>query len=114
MEENGIPPVTVIIIVISITGIILAAGMIFFRKKTSKKRLISKSILTSQELEELRKTESEVDLQKEKHICIVDRGKIVGAMYICPNCETYYCIKCANALKNKGEPCWACNNEIEL
>ena len=56
----------------------------------------------------------EVDVEKKKHFCIVHRGKIVGAMYLCPKCETYYCMKCATVLKKRGEACWGCNNEIDL
>ncbi|MFX0037173.1 MAG: right-handed parallel beta-helix repeat-containing protein [Candidatus Hermodarchaeota archaeon] len=114
IDKNGFPPEIVVIIVISIAGIIFAVGMIVFRRKTSKKRLISKSILSSQELEELQKTEAEVSVEKEHHVCIVHRGKIVGAIYLCPKCETYYCMKCATVLKKKGETCWACHNKIEL
>jgi len=112
--KNDFPLATVVIIVISITCVIFVAGMYIFRKKSSRQKLISESILNPPELEDLRKTEAEVSVEKDYHVCIVHRGKIVGAMYSCPSCDTYYCMKCATVLKNKGEKCWACNSEIEL
>jgi parallel beta-helix repeat protein len=116
--KNGVPPENIleilIIIVICIAGATFAIGMYVFRKKSSREEMISESILSSQELEELRKTEAEVSVKKEHHVCVVHKGKIVGAIYLCPECETYYCMKCAIVLKEKGENCWVCNNEIEL
>ncbi|MFX0037668.1 MAG: nitrous oxide reductase family maturation protein NosD [Candidatus Hermodarchaeota archaeon] len=115
--EDGSPPIEIIVIVmISIIFVMLLTGLMVLKRKRAREKLSIKEDkqdgLVSKSNMEFRQVEA--DFKKEKHICIVDRGKIVGAMYICPNCETYYCIKCANALKNKGEPCWACNNEIEL
>ncbi|MFX0037170.1 MAG: right-handed parallel beta-helix repeat-containing protein [Candidatus Hermodarchaeota archaeon] len=114
IDKNGFPPEIVMIIVISIAGAMVAVGLYVFRKRSSREKLISRTTLSSQELEELRKTEAEVSVEKEYHTCVVHRGKIVGAVYICPKCETYYCMKCATVLKKKGETCWSCNNKIEL
>ena len=114
-DSNGrFPFEIVIIIVISIITAMITVGMVIFKRKFSRKEIISKNLLSSHELEELRKTEAEVSVEKEHHICVVHRGKIVGAIYLCPKCETYYCMKCATVLKKKSETCWACNNEIEL
>lgn len=68
------------------------------------------------EKEELVKTEKEVGVEEQKIICIVHKGPIIGAMniYICPNCKSFYCGKCAAALKEKGEICWSCDHEFEL
>ncbi len=38
-------------------------------------------------------TEEEVSISKEKKICIVCKGKVLGINYICTECETYYCMK---------------------
>ena len=59
--------------------------------------------LTEIEKEEIEQTESELDIEKSEFICIVHKGTIDGAVYICPNCKTFYCVRCANALKEKGE-----------
>jgi len=68
--------------------------------------------LTEEEEAELKKTESEVDLEEKDAVCVVHKGAIVGTVYICPKCKTYYCLKCANALVEKDEKCWTCESEI--
>ena len=70
--------------------------------------------LVLEELEELRKAEGEVAVEKEKYVCIVHRGEIDGFIYLCPHCNTRYCMKCAIILREKGDKCWACDNEIKL
>jgi len=82
-----------------IVGVIAAAGTAGFSEAEKK---------------ELEKTESEMDIKKKKVECIVHRGPIVGSIYLCPNCMTYYCIKCAKALKEKDEACWSCGEKIEI
>ena len=86
-------------------------------KKTvkPKKNLVLENIpegLTDEEEAELKKTESEVDLEEKDAVCVVHKGAIVGTVYICPQCKTYYCLKCANALVEKEEKCWTCEREI--
>jgi hypothetical protein len=106
-DSNGNPPFEmVIIIVLGIITAIIAVGMIVFKRKVLSKRI--------HELVASHRTEKEVQVEKEKHFCVVHRGKIAGAVYICPECETYYCMKCAIVLKKKSEKCWACNNKIEI
>ncbi|MHC1591048.1 MAG: hypothetical protein ACXQS8_03110 [Candidatus Helarchaeales archaeon] len=68
--------------------------------------------LTPEELEELKKTEAEVTTFKEKKICIVHKGPVAGSVYLCPQCDAIYCMKCARALKSAGEKCWQCGAEI--
>lgn len=62
---------------------------------------------------ELKKTESEIGIVKPKIICIVHKGPIVGNVYVCPHCQTFYCQNCVKALKRKGEKCWSCDKEFE-
>ena len=81
-------------------------------KKSETKEIPTSLELSEIEKEELKKTESEVDVEEKEAICLVHKGAIVGTVYICPNCKTYYCLKCANALINKGEKCWTCEREI--
>ncbi len=68
--------------------------------------------LTEAEEAELKKTEAEIDLEENEAICVVHKAAIVGTVYICPQCKTYYCLKCANALVEKEEKCWTCESEI--
>lgn len=66
------------------------------------------------EKDEFEKIKSEIAVEKREYICIVHKGPIIGASYLCPNCRTFYCERCAQVLKEKGENCWSCNQEIEL
>ncbi len=59
-------------------------------------------------------TEEEVSISKEKKICLVCKGKVSGfETFLCPNCETFYCHKCARALIDLENACWACNAPID-
>ncbi|MBN2153744.1 MAG: hypothetical protein JW839_19965, partial [Candidatus Lokiarchaeota archaeon] len=69
---------------------------------------------TEKELEELRRTESEVTAQLELKTCIVHKGPIQGTNYSCPQCHVFYCLKCARSLAMQGEKCWSCGHEIVL
>jgi len=138
---GGFPFEIVIIIVVILIIIMIPATMIILKRKSSGKEVTSKkekeikkekedikghkqkkpksfdssiTIVSSRELEEIQETEVEIGIEKEQHSCIVHGGKIVGAIYICPSCETYYCMECASVLKFKGETCQVCKNEIEL
>lgn len=104
--KNDIPVEIILLTVFGIIAAIIAVGMIVFKRK-----ILSKKI---HEIVANHRTKAEVQVEKEEHFCVVHRGKIVGAMYLCPKCETFYCMKCATVLKNKGETCWSCNNKIEL
>jgi hypothetical protein len=86
------------------------------KKKPKKKGSSDSSVrpLTPEELEEVRKTESELEINKPKFICIVHKGPIDGEIYLCPHCHTFYCEKCAKALKLQNEKCWACDNRITI
>ena len=70
--------------------------------------------LTAAEEEELAKTEEEVAVDEQKMICVVHKGPIDGAIYACPKCKTFYCMKCAQTLKEKGEHCWSCEKEFNI
>lgn len=63
---------------------------------------------------EIKKTEAEIDIEEKEVICVVHKGPITGSIYLCPKCKTYYCQKCALALKEKGEKCWSCEEEFKL
>lgn len=68
--------------------------------------------LSEEEKKELEKTESELELEEKEAICVVHKGPIVGTAYICPQCKTFYCLKCITALQEKGEKCWNCGTEL--
>ena len=70
--------------------------------------------LSEAEKKEVEKTESEMDVEEQKVICIVHKGPILGTSYICPHCQTFYCLKCASTLKQKDERCWVCDKAFSL
>ncbi len=59
-------------------------------------------------------TEEDITLYKEKKICLVCKGKASGFnIYLCPNCDSLYCNKCAEALSELENACWVCNGPID-
>jgi hypothetical protein len=60
------------------------------------------------------KTEREVDVFKKKEFCIVCNASLKATTYICPYCETKYCIRCAIALSEQKEACWVCKNPLNF
>lgn len=82
--------------------------------KRSRVKLREKEI----EIESLKKqreeiTEDDIAISKEKHFCIVHRGPIGGYNYICPECGTYYCIKCLDAIIDIENSCWSCKKPLD-
>ena len=54
-------------------------------------------------------TEEEVSISKEKKICLVCKGKLARYnIFLCPECNTFYCSKCAHALSDLENACWVC------
>jgi len=130
--------IIIIIVVIGAVGCVGAISYMVIRKKTpdttnkhkiaeplkvasiakkkvkSEEKLAKSMVLTEEEKQELVKTEEEVNVERQKFICIVHKGPIVGATYICPSCQAFYCQKCALAIKEKGEKCWSCDHDFEL
>jgi len=58
-------------------------------------------------------TEEEVSVSKEKHVCLVCKGKVTGHTFICRECETFYCEKCFHALVDIENACWACDSVLD-
>jgi hypothetical protein len=58
-------------------------------------------------------TEEEVSVSKDKKICLVCKGKVGRVMYMCPECNALYCIKCFTALSNLENACWVCNTPLD-
>ena len=58
-------------------------------------------------------TEEEVTYFREKKICLICKGKVMGFNFICPKCDALYCTKCAQALSKIENACWACNEPID-
>lgn len=54
-------------------------------------------------------SEEEVSVSKEKKICMICKGKVGKFMYMCTECEAFYCFKCASAVIEIENTCWVCN-----
>lgn len=53
-------------------------------------------------------TEEEVSISKEKKVCLVCKGKVGrDNIFLCPNCDTFYCKKCSEVLATLENACWA-------
>lgn len=57
--------------------------------------------------------EEQITVHKERKMCIVCKGDILGFMYTC-NCDALYCEKCARALIDIENVCWVCNSPIDI
>ncbi|MHA2050811.1 MAG: tetratricopeptide repeat protein [Promethearchaeota archaeon] len=57
--------------------------------------------------------EEEVTIHREKRVCMVCRGEVVGYMYTC-QCDTIYCDKCTQALAEIENICWVCNAPLKI
>ncbi len=86
-----------------------------------KKSLVASNQLQANHFEdietkrkEIEETESQMGIVKPKIMCVVHKGPIIGPSYICPRCETFYCMNCARVLKMRGESCWSCKLNINL
>jgi hypothetical protein len=53
-------------------------------------------------------SEEEISIYKEKKICLVCKNRVSKLTYICPGCESFYCVKCSQALMEVENECWAC------
>ena len=57
--------------------------------------------------------EEKIAIHKEKKICLVCRGNVLGYSYLC-ECGAIYCEQCAHALTDLENICWACNVPIDF
>ena len=59
-------------------------------------------------------TEEEVSISKEKKICLVCKGNLSRVLYMCPECNTFYCKKCSEALSDLESMCWVCDAPFDV
>ena len=74
--------------------------------KQIERMLQNRSELTSQIVEE------EVDVHKEKKICMICRGAVTRYIYVC-ECDAIYCENCVKALIDLENACWVCETPID-
>ncbi len=58
-------------------------------------------------------TEDEVIFHRERKICLVCKGNLIRSIYLCPECDALYCIKCSEAISNIDNGCWSCYTPID-
>ncbi len=73
-----------------------------------KKKDILKMFIKPQKL-----TEEEITFHKEQKICLVCKGRVARVMFVCPNCDALYCIKCSKALSDLDNYCWVCETALD-
>ena len=89
------------------TVIILNKGIIFPEKELSVDYL---SMFSKPK----KVTEEEVSVSKERKICLVCKGNVErNNIFLCPECSTFYCRKCADVLVTLENACWACDAPID-
>lgn len=58
-------------------------------------------------------TEKEITFYREQKICLVCKSQVSRLTYICPKCDTLYCVKCSDALSKLENACWVCETPID-
>ncbi|MFX0103708.1 MAG: hypothetical protein ACFFCS_29370, partial [Candidatus Hodarchaeota archaeon] len=53
-----------------------------------------------------------IEYYRTEHQCIVHKGPIVGKLYMCSNCNVFYCLKCKDALVKIENKCWLCGSKL--
>ena len=116
---EGLTPLAIVLVFIRISDIIgLWIFYLGLREEPEKKEKIKpkKEVRVEGDLFRIAKynkediTEEEVSISKEKKIYLVCKGKVLRFNnYICPECETFYCHKCARALIDLENACWVCD-----
>jgi hypothetical protein len=61
----------------------------------------------------LRISKEEISLSQSEKLCLVCKGELSRMMYLCPECNSFYCGKCSIILKKTENLCWVCNSPID-
>ena len=101
-------------IIFSFTRLIRYLKALELEEELVKKSEESHDLITAiTTLKPKKMTEEEITFYKEQKLCLVCKGKIIGFTYICINCEAMYCGKCAKALIQIENSCWACDSPLD-
>jgi len=117
------------IISISIIGLVTVLGLLFnivgtivivlqYKKRKTSIHNISDQESNQQDIlhafsRPKKITEEEVSISKEKKICLVCKGKDSRKIYLCPDCNALYCLKCCDALTTMENACWVCESPFD-
>jgi hypothetical protein len=61
-----------------------------------------------------KRLEKDLQIHKVRPTCMVCTIPLKGATFICPNCETKYCMRCAQTLASRKEYCWTCRKPLKV
>lgn len=61
-----------------------------------------------------KRTEKELNVRRVRPTCMVCTIPLKGPAFICPTCDTKYCMRCAKTLAGRKESCWTCRKRIIL
>ena len=112
-------PIYIVIIIVLDTFIYTLCYLIIknTRSELASRRLEKEPIIETKVLGIFTRpqkiTEEEVTISYEKKICLICKGKLEKKMYICPDCDTFYCNKCSDTLVNLENACWVCNHPFD-
>ncbi|KKL26998.1 hypothetical protein LCGC14_2389610, partial [marine sediment metagenome] len=116
-DTEGI--IQIFIRVLILAGFLLVFVSIREAPVEHKERPPKKEVLVEEGLFRLIKrpaqvTEEEVSISREKKICLVCKGKLEKFnIYICSQCDTFYCEKCALSLSDLENMCWVCEEPFD-
>jgi parallel beta-helix repeat protein len=54
-----------------------------------------------------------INFYQNQRRCVVHRGVIEGKVFLCSNCNVFYCLRCKEALIDMENKCWNCGATIE-
>ncbi|MFX1567039.1 MAG: hypothetical protein ACFFCV_01580 [Promethearchaeota archaeon] len=118
-----LPTLIIIQIIIIFASFVLVFALLYISINVYKVYKSPKSLMEDQEKElrdfirafskPQRITEEEVQMYKQKMICLVCKSHISRVNYVCPECNALYCIKCSNALSNLENACWVCDTPFD-
>lgn len=89
------------------TDISLAERIKLTGVDTQMKQILRESTIISTQI-----TKEKIKVHRERKVCLVCKGEILGYTYIC-QCDAVYCQNCAQALTDLENVCWVCNAPID-
>lgn len=120
---TNLPLVLLSQIIILISTSVLIMVIIFVAFYIIKRIKVSEvqEIVPKEELKDFIKTFmkpatitiEEIQLYKEKGLCLVCKSKVTRLNYVCPKCYALYCLKCSRALTNLENSCWVCETPFD-
>ncbi|TFF89713.1 MAG: hypothetical protein EU548_06720 [Promethearchaeota archaeon] len=104
--QNVIIIASAIILAVSVVG---AIAFKRYRGKLKEKEAEIKVL----KIEKRKLTQEDIIVAKENLQCVVHKGAIKGFTFVCPECGTFYCSRCYDAVKSIENACWSCGKPLD-